>query len=290
MTRIRPIAAALAALAFATGALADPATPTLTDPVAPLAATTGDTTETSVALATPTTTKTPWLIFSLRGGGNTAPAYFGSDENIVWHDWHLRVEYLRFGKHRILGQPDRTFGETYGFRLRHDFQLINGRDPTNYPELSGTYLLNPSIEVGLGASYSQRKYEIYADARYGLFGHKSWSGEIGGNYRMYPTRSLEMWIGPRFGFGSNSYADKWFGIDATESFYSGLPVYDPSAGLLRMGVEIGANLDIHELWDFEAAFTYDRLVNGAADSPITQMGNEDQLAGRIGFVRRFTWR
>lgn len=263
--------------------------PALTDPVAPI--TDGAATATAVK-PTPVIPerKSPWLIFTLRGGMNTQPAYFGSDENIVWHDWHLRVEYLRLGRHRLFGHADRTFKDHYGFSLHHDLRLISGRDPLEYPELLGTYLLYPSLEIGAGVSYSQPKYQVYADARYGLFGHESWSGEIGADYRMYPTKELELWVGPRFGFGTNSYADKWYGIDALESYYSGFPVYNPSPGLLRVGVEFGANLDLHEVWDFEMAFTYDRLVGGAADSPITALGSEEQLAGRIGLVRRFTLR
>lgn len=288
MNFVRLVCAALAAVCIASGALAQGATaPSLTDPVAPVtAADPGMVVAPAPYVPAP---KQPWLVFSIRGGIDTAPPYFSSDELVVWHDWHLKVEYLRLGTHHVTGHPEPR-KERYGFNLRPQFRLINGRDPTQYPELAGTFYVFPSLEVGMGVGYTRRRYAVYADARYGLFGHESWDGEVGGHYRMYPTDALELWIGPRFYFGTNSYADKWYGVTAQEAAYSGLPAFDPSPGLLRVGVEFGANLDIHEKWDFEAAFTYDKLVNGAANSPITALGSEEQLAGRIGFTRRFTLR
>lgn len=231
----------------------------------------------------------PNLVFYVRGGVDTTPEYFGSANNEVFYDFAIRPAYVRLGKLEF-GNPAPPHAK-YGFRIKPAFRIVDGRDPLDYPELSGTYDLPPSIEIGVGLAYSQRKFEVYADARYGLFGHETWVGEIGGDYYMYPTDSLKLWIGPRFTMGTNAYVDKWYGIDALEAQFSAFPQYDPSPGLVRVGVEMGATFDLHEKWDFEGALTYERFVGGAADSPIiTQVGSEEQLSARIGFVRRFSWR
>ncbi len=251
--------------------------------------------QTAEAMAAATTIESttvpekPNLVFYVRGGVDTTPDYFGSANNTVFYDWAIKPAYIRLGKLEF-GNPDPPHAK-YGFRIKPAFRITDGRDPLEHPELLGTYELPPSIELGIGAVYLQRKFQIYAEARYGLFGHETWVGEIGGDYYMYPNDSLKLWIGPRFTLGTNGYVDKWYGIDALEAQFSPFPVYDPSPGLVRAGIEMGATYDIHHKWDFEAALTYERLVGGAADSPIVrQVGSEEQLSARIGFVRRFTWR
>lgn len=229
------------------------------------------------------------LVFTLRYGVDSTPEYPGSSENETWHDFGLKLHYLRLFGHEF-GHPDPDH-EKYGFRLRPAMRIVNGRDPSENPELAGTDYLYPTIEVGIGAVYTHRKFEIYGDALYGLFGHEDWTGRIGGDYRMYPNDRMEIRFGPRLFFGTDSYAEKYYSVSAAESLTSGFPVYNASGGLLRVGAEASINYDIRDKWDFTAAVGYDRLIGSAGDSPfVTVAGSEDQWTARIGFTRAFSWR
>ncbi len=69
---------------------------------------------------------------------------------------------------------------------------------------------------------------------------------------------------------------------------SGLDQYSANGGLLATGLEVGARYLFNERWGVEGAIGYDRLVNDAADSPITGQGSADQYTARIGITRRIS--
>ncbi|MCB1403228.1 MAG: MipA/OmpV family protein, partial [Rhodobacteraceae bacterium] len=75
---------------------------------------------------------------------------------------------------------------------------------------------------------------------------------------------------------------------ASESAASGLPEYDPSGGLLGGGVVLGARYLFNERWGLEGEASWERLLNDAADSPITALGSEDQYEVRLNLTRRIS--
>lgn len=234
----------------------------------------------------PAPRSTPRLVFTLRGGASVAPAYFGSDEYEVGPDLGFSLGYARLGGFEF-GSPDPAY-EKRGLHLRGSFRYISARSADDYPELSGLNDVDAAVELGLGLGYTQRNYELFGDVRYGVVGHESFVGELGADLRLHPSERLTLTMGPRVFLGSSKYADTYFGVSAGESLASGLPAYDASGGVLSAGVEIGATYQINDRWGVEGAVNYDRLMNDAADSPITQQGSEDQLRMRIGVTRRFT--
>ena len=69
-----------------------------------------------------------------------------------------------------------------------------------------------------------------------------------------------------------------------------MAAYEAEGGLLGAGVEVQATYRLDEAWALEGAVAYQRLLNDAADSPITQAGSDDQWTMRIGVSRAFNWR
>jgi outer membrane protein len=45
---------------------------------------------------------------------------------------------------------------------------------------------------------------------------------------------------------------------------------------------------LNERWGVEGAAEYERLLNDAADSPITEQGSADQYTVRVGITRRIS--
>ena len=226
----------------------------------------------------------PAIGFTLRGGVATAPSYFGSSSNEAGPDLGFALNFLRLGPVRF-GDPDPLFVPE-GFGITGSFRYIGERDDDDDGELAGLDDVDAALELGLGLRYATPAYQVFAAARYGVVGHHAWVGEVGADAFLRPSDRLTLRLGPRALFGSDSYADTYFGVSADEAAASAFTEYDPSGGLVSTGVELGAGYRLSENWGIDAAVRYDKLRRDAKDSPISD--NDDQLSARIGVTRRFT--
>lgn len=224
------------------------------------------------------------LKFDVRAGAAARPAYFGSDEYVIGPDFAVSFDYAKIrglGDYGSLDDnaPPRAFG------IRGSLRFIGERDDDDYDELEGLEDIDPSLELGLGLVYRERNFEAFGDVRYGVIGHQNFVGELGMDAISYPTENWELRLGPRFSFADGDFADLYFGVDEAESRASGLSAYTADGGLLGAGFEATARYRFNDLWGLEAAVRADRLLNDAADSPITESGSEDQFRFRIGITR-----
>ena len=167
-------------------------------------------------------------------------------------------------------------------------RYIRERDASEFDELSGLDDIDAALELGFGVTYTQRNVRGFALLRRGFGGHESFVGEAGADIVGYPSDRITVYGGPRVFFGAGDYADTYFGVNADEAAASGLRAFEAEGGLLSAGIELGARYELNDRWGIEGAITYDRLMNDAADSPITEQGSEDQFGARIGLTRTFT--
>lgn len=228
--------------------------------------------------------RTPDIVGTLRAGVQVSPSYFGSDEYELGPDLAARLDYVRFPGGFEYGSS-RTVGFRTGWGIQGSFRYLGERKDD---DIEGLDKVDWTAEAGLGLGYEQRSWRAFADVRYGIIGHNTWVGELGADAIAYPIEGLTLTAGPRLQFGTDDFAQTYFGISAEESAASGLDAYDASGGLLATGIEIGARYLFNERWGVEGAITYDRLVNDAADSPITRQGSADQYGARIGITRRIS--
>lgn len=228
--------------------------------------------------------RTPDIVATVRAGVQVSPSYFGSDEVSVGPDLAFRFDYVRFPGGFEYGSS-RTVGFRTGWGVQGSFRYIGERKDD---DIEGLDDVDWSAEAGLGLGYEQRNWRAFADVRYGIIGHNAWVGELGADAIAYPIEGLTLTAGPRLQFGTDNFAQTYFGISQDESTASGLDAYQASGGLLATGIEIGARYLLNERWGVEGAIGYDRLVNDAADSPITRDGSADQYTARIGITRRIS--
>lgn len=228
---------------------------------------------------------TPDIVVTLRAGVQVSPAYFGSDDYQLGPDLAARFDYVRFPGGFEYGSS-RAVGFRSGWGLQGSVRYIGERDSDD--EISGLDDVPWSFEAGLGVGYEQRNWRAFADVRYGFVGHNAWVGQLGADAIAYPIEGLTLTAGPRLDFGTDGFAQTYFGVNAEESTASGIDAYDASGGLLGAGFEVGARYLFNERWGIEGAVTYDRLVNDAADSPITALGSPDQYSARVGITRRIS--
>lgn len=173
--------------------------------------------------------------------------------------------------------------------MHGSFRYIGERDASDHSELRGLDDVDAALELGLGVGYTARNFEAYADIRRGLGGHEGIVGELGADVIARPSDRWKLSFGPRLLWGNDAYADTYFGISPAEASVS-LPAYDPDAGLMSAGVELGARYQINDSWGVESAVTWENFTNDAEDSPIVQNGDSDQWRFRIGVTRVFNLR
>ncbi|MER5171503.1 MipA/OmpV family protein [Thioclava sp. GXIMD2076] len=226
--------------------------------------------------------------FTLGAGVAVTPEYPGSDDFTVGPDMVVRFHALQYGG-MTYGNPD-PYAEKSGFSVAGSFRYIGERDASDYSELRGLDDVEDSLELGLGFAYDTPVYEVFSTVRYGVIGHNTWVGEVGADLKMHPTERLTVTFGPRAFWGTERYADTYYGVTAAESAASGgsLAAYDPDGGFLSAGVELGANYRFDGGWGVEGAVRYDKLMNDAEDSPITQAGSDEQWSMSFDVTRVFT--
>ena len=233
--------------------------------------------------------KTPDIVISVGAGVDVGPAYFGSDEYETGPYGIGRIDFLRFPNGFEYGSGN-AVGFREGLGLRGSVRYISHRNSKNYDDLSGMDNVPWAFEAGLGLGYEQRNYRVFGDVRYGVVGTNAWVGDLGADAIAYPVQGLTVTLGPRLNFGSNRFADTYFGVDAGEASAStsGLTEYDASGGLLGGGVLLEARYLFNERWGLEGSASWERLLNDAADSPITELGSADQYEVRFGLTRRIS--
>jgi len=227
-------------------------------------------------------------IFTVLGAAKVQPEYFGSDDFTVSPSGAFRLQYLKLGALEI-GSTDPNVRPT-GFGPHVSFRAIPRRSASESPELTGLDSVDFSIELGGGLAYRTQNFEAFLDARYGVIGHNSWVAELGADYIARPNSRWTFKAGPRLLWGSDKYADTYFGVTPAESAANGtLAAYNPSAGLVSAGLEVGAHYAFNDRWGVDTTVTYARFLGDAEDSPIVQQGTKDWWRLRVGLTRKFNW-
>lgn len=213
-------------------------------------------------------------------GAGVTPEYFGAEDTTTGVTGSLSVEELKFG-------PFNSSGPKTGFGFGGSLRFVPERSADDYPELAGLATIDPSLELGGGLRFNQPDYELFANLRYGVIGHESVVAEMGGDFLFRPTEQLTLSAGPRLFWGSDDYAQTYFGVSAEESAASAFDVFDASGGILSQGVQAEASYEFNDDWGVTGTIRYDQLRDDAAASPITQ--SEDQISGSIMITRKVTF-
>jgi outer membrane scaffolding protein for murein synthesis (MipA/OmpV family) len=233
----------------------------------------------------PSAPTTPRLVFTLRGGVSTAPEYFGSEDQQIGPDFSFRLNYVSLG-HRSIGNPDVTVAPSV-LSFGPSFRFISERDSDDFKELDGLETVDAALEVGVSVGYARENFLAFAQVRRGFGGHEGWVAEAGADVLFRATDRLLLSAGPRVLFGDDTFTDTYFGVTSDEANAT-FSAYDPDGGLVSAGIELGARYKINNVWGIEGAITYDVFQNDAADSPIVDLGSDEQWGARIGLTRVFS--
>ncbi|WP_439155060.1 MipA/OmpV family protein [Yoonia sp.] len=214
-------------------------------------------------------------------GAQVKPGYFGSDEMVVGPTGSFQLERLQLGGVTIGG------AETKGFGFGGSVRFISERTADEFDELAGLDTIDASVELGGGVRYYGSGYDLFADLRSGVIGHDSLVGEIGGDLIYQPSAQVTLRAGPRVFWGSDDYAQTYFGITADEAANSSFVAYDAQGGILSAGVKAEAHYQFNEDWGLTGTIRYDQLQGDATNSPIVQ--TTDQVGASVVLTRKVTF-
>ncbi|MFZ3582260.1 MipA/OmpV family protein [Loktanella sp. DJP18] len=220
-------------------------------------------------------------------GPQSAPGYFGSDENEVGVSGTFAVQELNFGPLRFGGAEG---GAPEGFGFSGSVRFIGERDGVKYRELAGTTPIDAALELGGGLTYATQNFQVFGLARYGVTGHESLVGEVGADLIFRPSDPVELRVGPRLFYGDDDYAQTYFGVTAAEAGNGNtLTAFDASGGMLSRGIEASASYAFSEDWGLQGKLRYDEFTNDAADSPIVTQGSDSATTASVLVTRRFNF-
>jgi outer membrane protein len=226
----------------------------------------------------------PAARFTFGAGAAYGPDYPGSDDYSFGPSGVLRFDYIRLPGGIEFGGVG-AVGFTRGFGPVGATRYIGSRKASDNPELRGLDDVDAALEIGLGVGYEEQYWRAFADARYGVIGHHSWVGEFGADAILRPNDSWVLNFGPRANWGSSRFMNTYFGVSEREADRSNFRAFDPSSGFYSAGVEFGARYSFSERWGVEGEASYERLINDASDSPITDVGSQNQYGLQVVITR-----
>jgi outer membrane protein len=182
-----------------------------------------------------------------------------------------------------------TLFEAGGLAIGPTGKIRRGRDDADDIALTGLNDVDWAVELGGFVEYwFSPLLRTRAEIRKGVTGHYGVIGDITADvvYPLGPQWTLSG--GPRLTLASAAANDPYFGITPLESVRSGLPVYSPGGGVRSWGAGAQLRYQISPQWAAHTYVEYERLSEGAANSPlVTLRGSRDQVTVGLGVAYSF---
>ncbi|HVZ54640.1 MAG TPA: MipA/OmpV family protein [Pseudolabrys sp.] len=231
-----------------------------------------------------------WTV-TLGAEGRVVPTFEGSDRYTV-------VPFPVFDLRRA-GTPP-TFHSAYDgfgfgvidtgrFRLGPAFKVRLPRNESDDSDLKGLGDVNWAVEAGLFADYWVTPWlRTRAEVRQGFGGHDGIVADLTADVVVPVAPRWTLSGGPRLTLATNAATAPYFSVTAAQSAASGLPIYNASGGVHSYGVGAQARYQWSPQWTTYVFAEYERLADGAANSPIvTQRGSANQLDVGLGVSYSF---
>jgi outer membrane scaffolding protein for murein synthesis (MipA/OmpV family) len=174
-----------------------------------------------------------------------------------------------------------------GFHAGPVLGLLGGRRQDLDARLNGLGDIPSSLAAGVFAEYSVKQLQLSANFREAVtHTGNGWLGLVQLDYRMTVIlQRLVFFIGPEIELASRKYEQTFFGVTATQSLDSGLPVFTPAGGYKDYGIHTGLTYVCTRHFIVRVFADERWLGNDISGSPIVQR-NTQTLFG-IGAAYHF---
>lgn len=138
-----------------------------------------------------------------------------------------------------------------------------------------------AIEPGVFLEYYPVEWlRTRAELRHGIFGHHGFVGSLGADV-IQPFDRWQVSVGPRFNFGDESFAKRYFGVQPFESALNGgLRPFKPD-NYFTVGALGALTYTFNETWAVTGYVGYNRIVGSSSNSPL--------VSGRYGTPNQYTF-
>jgi outer membrane protein len=198
----------------------------------------------------------------------------------------LNVTELYFN---MLNHPYLRFGPALNYRFGRD-------DDVEDPHVKRMSKIDGTVEAGFFMGFNwkfdgDRRHRLVADAE-ALFDvggvHEGVIGTLSARYWRPLGKRFDGVLGVSMQLADNKYTNKYFGVSATDSSLSGLPMYNSGGGVANFSVFPGVVMHLTPHWHVAAGVRYQRLVGDSEDSPVVSIaGSPDQWIGGLGLA--YSW-
>ena len=230
-----------------------------------------------------------------------APDYWGSDDSqgvaAPFFRWTFEGQerYLQLLatelSFNVLDHPNFWVGPVLNFRLGRDDD-VDDDVVKNMAEVDGT------VELGIFGSYvwrnaSNPRHRFIASAQFlGDVGDEygGWLASAGARYWYPVNKPIDVLIGLGVTYGNSQFIDQYFGVSSTDVARTGgrLSRFDADSGFRDVNIPVAVVFHYSMNWHLAAGLKYFRLLDDAADSPITDgRGSENQLFAGLGVA--YSW-
>lgn len=223
------------------------------------------------------------IVVEIGAGGSARPAYEGAKGYEYNPTGFFTLHYLWLPG---IGDVKKERADE-GFSIGPSFRYVYKRDSNDHPELRGLGNIDAAFELGGRIAYQSSIFRPWLAVRYGLGGHSGFVVETGLDLRFRPSAVTEFAIGPRASFATSEYMRTYFGVTPAESARSGLSTYNPGGGIKGAGLEVSGRYELTQQWALVGLAYYERLIAGAATSPVVKVGDENQITAKLGLSYKF---
>lgn len=234
-------------------------------------------------------------VVTLTANGQFIPRFPGSDKltGIVYPSVNIR----RIEEPARFAAPDDGFSisvldDNPAIRFGPVVRVQGGRYLADDRRLFGLRKINVGIEPGGFIEYFPVSFiRARVELRYGFNGGEGLVGNAGIDV-IAPLDRFTFSLGPRITFADANYVRDYFGVTPIEAAISQrLTAYRPGGGLMSAGVLGSVSYKWNETWSTTAYGGYNRLLDDAARSPITNLiGSRDQytVGASVSYSFNFT--
>jgi outer membrane protein len=223
---------------------------------------------------------------TLGAGVGVAPEYPGASS---YHAGAVPLAELTYGRTLFIGTEGLGVNliNSNGFRAGVVLGRLGSRSERDDPRLTNLGNIPPSLTAGVFASYltgpfmfSTTVRQAFTQTDNGLLGLVQFD-------YLLPLMGHKMLIafGPDLEFSNARYNQTWFGVTPAQSLDSGLPVFNPGAGVRDVGVHASLTYRYSQHFLLRVFGNLSDITGDDGNSPIVE--NRAQALFGVGLAYHF---
>ena len=169
------------------------------------------------------------------------------------------------------------------FRVGPVISYRSGRSENRNTVLAGLGDVPDTFEIGGFMEFYVKGMRLTGDFRQAISDNLGWNARATLSHGVFNSEKILVGVGIGFKWASNNQMDADFGITPAQSEASGIEVFDAGSGPVNVSLSGLARYRLSENWRVDGLVSVRRLLDGAAQSPLTDtFGSKLQLVSGIG--------